>query len=173
MRRMYVLVAALVLAVVAAQAPASAVLDQDQDWLGSMHQVDLTEIAFAKLAADNAESPLVKQLAADFAEGHQQLDDEVQQVAQQLKATLPSQPNEQQQLALQRMGLITGAAFDQLWFATNVAGHEQALKAAQAEVKSGQHPQAVALANKAVGAIATHLAELKDIAPQLGLPVPQ
>ncbi|WP_254550024.1 DUF4142 domain-containing protein [Catellatospora tritici] len=173
MRRMYLLVAALALAVVAAQAPASAAVDQDQDWLNSLHQVNLTEIAFGKMAANNAESPQVKQLAADFAKGHQTLDDELQQVAQQLKVSLPNLPNEQQQLAIQKLGLLNGAAFDQQWFNTNVAGHQQALQAAQNEVKSGQHPQAVALANKAVAAIATHIAELKEIAPQLGLPVPQ
>ncbi|WP_212824841.1 DUF4142 domain-containing protein [Catellatospora sp. TT07R-123] len=170
---MYLLVAALALAVVGAQAPASAAVQQDQDWLNSMHQVNLTEIALGAMAANNAESPLVKKTAADFASGHQALDDELKQVAQQLKVTLPDKPNEQQQLAIQKLGMLNGAAFDQLWFATNVAGHQQALQAAQNEVKSGQHPQAVALANKAVEAISTHIAELKQIAPQLGLPVPQ
>ncbi|MFI7574119.1 DUF4142 domain-containing protein [Micromonospora sp. NPDC049497] len=170
------LLAALVLVGIAPAAAAQAVAqpsEQDTQYLQAVHQVNLFEITAGDLAQQKGESQGVKDLGERFKTDHTQLDQSVQEVADNLDVELPDEPNQEQQGVLDQLNNVSGQEFDRLWVTKELAGHVQSIQATQTEISQGSEQSVVQLAQTALPTLQAHYDALVELAQQLGIPVPQ
>ncbi|MER7456491.1 DUF4142 domain-containing protein [Micromonospora sp. NPDC126480] len=170
------LLAALVLVGIAPAAAAQAAVQpsqQDRQYLEAIHQVNLFEITAGELAQQKGQAQGVKDLGERFKTDHTQVDQSVQEVANQLGVDLPSEPTADQQDILDQLNNASGEEFDRLWVTNELTGHVQAIQATQTEISQGSAPEVVQLAQTALPILQAHYDALVELANQLGIPVPQ
>lgn len=174
-KRLGLLIALVVigLAPAAAAQAAAQPSTQDTQFLQAIHQVNLAEIEGGNVAQQKAQNQQVKDLAARFVTDHTQLDQAVQSTASQLNVNLPAEPTADQQAVLDQLGKLSGAEFDRQWVTAELAGHVQAIQAAQTEVSQGSEQSVVQLAQDAIPVLQAHYDALVALAQSLGIPVPQ
>ncbi|WFE57228.1 DUF4142 domain-containing protein [Micromonospora sp. WMMD712] len=169
------LLAALVVAGLAPAAAAQAAQPstQDSQYLQALHQVNLAEIESGNLAQQKGQNQQVKDLGAQFVTDHTQLDQTVQDTAQQLNVKLPGAPTADQQKVINKLKKLSGAEFDKAWVTAELAGHVQAIQATQTEISQGTEQSVVQLAQNALPVLQAHYDALVALAQTLGVPVPQ
>ncbi|MGK5741974.1 DUF4142 domain-containing protein [Micromonospora sp. URMC 103] len=170
------LLAALVVVGVAPAAAAQAAAQpssQDTQYLQAIHQTNLFEITTGELAQQKGQNQQVKDLGKMFVTDHTQLDQTVQQTAQQLNVQLPNGPTQDQQAVIDRLNNASGANFDREWVTAQLAGHVQSIQATQTEISQGSEQSVIQLAQTALPVLQAHYDELVQLAQQLGVPVPQ
>ncbi|WP_200209666.1 DUF4142 domain-containing protein [Micromonospora coerulea] len=170
------LLAALVVVGLAPAAAAQAAAQpstQDTQYLQAVHQVNLFEITAGDLAQQKGQNQQVKDLGAMFKTDHTQLDQTVQQIAQQLNVQLPKEPSADQQAVIDRLNNASGEEFDRQWVTSQLAGHVQAIQATQTEISQGSEQSVVQLAQDALPTLQAHYDALVALAQTLGVPVPQ
>ncbi|ASW56082.1 DUF4142 domain-containing protein [Plantactinospora sp. KBS50] len=145
---------------------------QDGQYLQTIHQVNLAEIASGNMAQQKASNQQVKDLATQFVTDHTQLDQAVQSTASQAGVTLPNSPTNDQQAVLNQLQGLNGQAFDNAWVTAQVAGHQQAIQATEAEVNQGSDPAVKQLAQQALPILQAHLESLQALAQSLGIAMP-
>jgi putative membrane protein len=169
--RLALLPAAVLGAVVLTAAPAlAAPSEQDVTWMQAAHQSNLTEIAAGNAAQQAATTPEVKQLGQMFVQMHTELDTALTQAAQQLGVQLPGEPTAEQQAQLAAVQRNSGQAFDTAWIAQQIGSHTTTLAATQREIQNGSEPAVLEQARTATPVVEQHLAELKQVAAQYGVP---
>ncbi|WP_320067137.1 DUF4142 domain-containing protein [Micromonospora sp. RTGN7] len=170
------LLAALVVVGLAPAAAAQAAAQpstQDTQYLQAVHQVNLAEIEMGNLAQEKGQNQQVKDLGAQFVTDHTQLDQTVQNTAQQLNVTLPDAPSADQQKVIDKLKDLSGADFDKAWVTAELAGHVQAIQATQTEISQGTEQSVVQLAQNALPVFQAHYDALVALAQTLGVPIPQ
>jgi putative membrane protein len=135
---------------------------QDREFLVAAHQSNLTEIAAGRAAQQKATTDVVRQHGQIFIRDHTRLDASLRQVAQQLNVDLPGEPNAQQRATLASVSAKSGAAFDQAWLASQLAGHRAAKALGQRELANGSDAAVLRLARTAAPVIQTHLSMLEE-----------
>jgi len=102
----------------------------DVDFLQRLHQVNMTELTFAKWAVDTktwqgsaAVQAVGKQLQAD----HTEIDKQTVAMAGQLGVQLPTAPTDQQQWALNTTKPRRGIEFDRAFVTSLTRGHDAAM----------------------------------------------
>ncbi len=144
----------------------------DREYLTEAHQGNLAEIAAGRLAQEKGTSDTVKQLGAKMVEDHTKLDDALQQVAQQLGVDLPSGTGNERAAAAAILDVTpAGQHWDQIWVGTQIASHEDSKDNAEDESAHGTDADVKQLAADAIPVITSHLDELFNAAPQVGLNV--
>ncbi|NJP33482.1 DUF4142 domain-containing protein [Micromonospora thermarum] len=170
------LLAALVLVGIAPAAAAQAAVQpsqQDTQYVQAIHQVNLFEITAGELAQEKGQNEQVKNLGEMFKTDHTQLDESVQDLADQLNVDLPDEPTADQQQVIDQLNNADGEEFDRLWVTSQLTGHVQAIQASQTEISQGSEQTVVQLAQTALPTLQAHYDELVKLAEQLGIPVPQ
>lgn len=117
----------------------------------------LAEIQTAQMAKQKAESPQVKTFADRIISDHTQANNDLQQIAQQENLTLPSEPSKQERSATQRVGEMTGAAFDRTYAQEEVRDHQQDIALFQQEASSGRDPALKQFAERTLPTLRQHL----------------
>ncbi len=93
-------------------AQAQTVSTGDQKFLQNEAQGTAYELAIAKLAAQKATQPDIKNYAQMIIQDHEQLNTQLQQLAQSKGVSLPSSMTAEQQTKLTRLQGLTGQEFD-------------------------------------------------------------
>src|ERR1700744_2087986 len=117
----------------------------------------LAEIQTAQMAKQKAESPQVKTFADRMITDHTQANTDLQQIAQQENLALPTEPSKQERSAAQRVGDMTGAAFDRTYAQEEVRDHQQDIALFQQEADSGRDPALKQFAQKTLPTLRQHL----------------
>ncbi|MFJ6718968.1 DUF4142 domain-containing protein [Streptomyces sp. NPDC091259] len=131
---------------------------QDTVFLTSVHQGNLAEMAAGQDAQQNATTDCVKTVAARLVSDHQKLDQDLKNVAAQLKTTLPTAPTADQQQKLKDVqAKAKTSAYDSAWLAGQDAAHQSTLALIRLEISSGRDSAAVAAARKAEPVVTMHL----------------
>ncbi|MEV4187399.1 DUF4142 domain-containing protein [Streptosporangium canum] len=141
---------------------------QDRQFLIQAHQGNLAEIAAGKAAQSKGKAGSVRSIGATLVADHTRLDRKLQQVAQRLQVTLPTQPTARQQTKAKELSALSGTEFDKAWTKTMIYGHRAALAAAKKEVADGSVPQVKALARASQPVIQDHLDRLLAAEKALG-----
>jgi len=137
---------------------ASAALSQgDQTFVDKAATGGLAEVQTAQLAQQRAGSPQVKQFASKMITDHTQANGELQQIAEQKKLTLPSQPGREHVATEQKLRGLNGSAFDQAYAQEEVRDHQEDVALFQREASSGQDPDLKAFAQKTLPTLQRHL----------------
>lgn len=140
--------------------PGGALNDADRAWLVANAQVNLFEIAKAKLALTQSNDAEVKALASALLASHTRDQWRVKFLSMRLNVTVPTTLSTEQQAALAEGAALTGNAFDAWFFTVDIAVHTSALAAAQAAVANGHNKLVLADARKDVRVIKAHLQAL-------------
>ncbi|ROT31327.1 DUF4142 domain-containing protein [Micromonospora sp. HM5-17] len=152
--------------------PSTALSAQDKQFLQSIHQVNLAEIATGNLAQQKGTNQEVKSLGARFVTDHTQLDQRVQSVASAGKLTLPNKVTSEQQAVMNQLQNVSGADFDAQWVTAQLTAHSQAMQIVQAELTQGSDPGAKQVAQQAAPVLQAHHNALVALAQSLGVPIP-
>jgi putative membrane protein len=145
---------------------------QDSQYLQSIHQANLAEIAIGNLARQNGTNKQVQDLGAQLVLDHAELDKSVQSSASSAKVSLPDAPTPDQQAVLSQLQAATGAAFDAQWISAELIGHMKNIQLTQTELAQGSDPAIKQVAQGALSKLQKHFDELVSLARKLGVPVP-
>ena len=134
---------------------------QDRAFLRAAHQSNLAEIAAGKAALRAATTDMVRRHGQQVLADHTRLDADLKTVAQRLGVSLPAEPGVAQTRQLAAVSARSGAAFDSAWIAQQIAGHEAARAAVEAEIAEGSDADVMTLARDAEPVVRTHLSMLR------------
>jgi uncharacterized protein (DUF305 family) len=151
--------------------------DQDIEFAQMMIPHHQQAIDMAKMAAEKASDPKVKDLASRV-EGAQ--DPEIQQMTDLLESwgasTETSMPGMNHgdmsgegmmtDEEMQQLDQATGADFDQLWLQMMIKHHQGAVSMAKTEVERGSNADAKALAQQIIDAQEAEITEMQDMLTQ-------
>lgn len=136
---------------------------QDQGFMKKAAEGGMAEVAAGKLAAGKTQNAEVKAFAEMMIKDHTKANMELAALAKKHNVGLPMGPDMAHQAAAKAMGMLTGAAFDKAYVASQVKDHEQTVALFEAEAKSGTVPEAKAWAAKTLPALKMHLEHAKEL----------
>ena len=148
--------AAGLIGLVAGQASAE-LSSADRNFAMTAASGGLAEIQTAQLAQQKAEAPQVKTFAQRMITDHTQANNDLQQIALQENLTLPTEPSKQERSATQRIGGLSGAAFDRTYAQEELRDHQQDVALFQQEADSGRDPALKQFAQKTLPTLHQHL----------------
>jgi putative membrane protein len=105
------------------------------------HQADLAEIAGGEIARTRGVAAEVRALGARFVDDHTAIDARLTAVARAAGVTLPGTPTPAQLALAGRYRAVPASSFDRLYLRTQLAAHDEALAAGEAELNDGRDPQ--------------------------------
>ena len=155
---------------VSAVKPTSAKLSSaDQDLMMQVAKGGMMQLEVSKIAAQNASSDEVKQLAQAEVEEQTGLSAKLQEIASAKGITLPSSPDAETQAMVTKMQGMSGADFDKMYVQeSGVRGHEK-LDAVMSQVKSNASDKSLKdVAQAAHPLVKTHLKVSKEIMNKMG-----
>ncbi|WP_067678153.1 DUF4142 domain-containing protein [Nocardia miyunensis] len=151
--------AAAVLPSVAANAE-STVPPQDRNYLIAAHQTNLTEIALGYRAQAMTSCPKIQEMSATLLADHMRLDQMDTAAADQLGVQLPTLPTQEQNQTILNTSTRIGRDFDAAWIQAELAGHQKAAKAGNAEMASGGSQPVKNIAQQTVPIVQAHQRDL-------------
>jgi putative membrane protein len=152
-------------AVTAPVSTGASVSTADQAWLTMIHQADLADVQYGRLAARKGATSAVRHAGAMLATGHAALDAKVTHVAGILGIDLPATERADQLALAQRLQKESGSRFDRAFVTAMVQEHDKAVAATEREIGSGSSPEVTALAHSALPDLREHLAMLHRANP--------
>lgn len=130
---------------------------QDQTFMTQNAQTDLAEVTVGQLAAQRATTDPIRQAAQTIASDHQQVLSKLQDLARNLRVTLPNSPDPTQQQLAQQLNAASGTSFDQAYLQAMVQGHQTSISQTQQEIQSGSNPQVIDFAKSYLPGAQKHL----------------
>jgi putative membrane protein len=141
-----------------AAATAGSLSKADQKMIMDMAQGNMSEIETAKLAQSKSQNDQVKTFAQQMIDDHTKALAEVQQLASSKGVTLPTEPDKKHKAIADKLGGLSGAAFDKSYMKqAGLADHKKMhslLATAQSKAKD---PDIKALAAKLMPTVDQHL----------------
>jgi putative membrane protein len=136
---------------------AMAASSPDKTFAKKAAQGGLAEVQVGQLAQQKATSPQVKEFAQTLVNDHMQANQELQQIAQGAGMTLPSEPGNKEQEAMQKLQNLSGPAFDKAFVRDEIKDHQKDIEEFQKEAQSGSDPALKAFAEKTLPVLQKHL----------------
>jgi len=134
----------------------------EASFVATAHADGEAEIALADLAATRSQSAGVKALASKIKSDHQQAGEQLKQLAAQKNVTLSSTLSPAHKNTMNRLGKLSGAAFDRAYVSAMVTDHQKAIaeftktgKGADADIK--------AFAARTLPALREHLRHAQEL----------
>jgi putative membrane protein len=150
---------------VAVTTPVSSASARDRAWLTTMHQADLADGQYGRLAERKGATAAVRHAGSMLTTDHAALDQKVLRVAGDLGVALPATERSGQLALAQRLEKESGSAFDRAFVSALVTEHEKAVAATEDEVRHGSSPEVTALARSALPGLREHLSMLRRADP--------
>ena len=116
-----------------------------------------TEVAAGKLAQSKGSTDAVKQFGSTMVDDHTKAGDQLKQIADGKKMTVPDGPDAAQKKALASLDGKTGTAFDKAFKAQMVKDHKTTIALFQQESKSGKDADLKAFATSTLPTLKQHL----------------
>lgn len=130
----------------------------DQKLMKDLAQANLAEIEAAKLAQQKTQNEQVRNYAQKMIDDHSKAQQEVQQLAQSKGLSLPTEPDSQHQKMAQRLGAMSGDAFDRRYMSqSGVDDHKQAHKLLERMQSRAKDADLKALASRLLPTVQQHL----------------
>lgn len=145
------------------QVPGAAMSQADQGYLVAMARANLAEVAAAKVALSKAHSDNVRQFAQRMVADHGQALRELQHLASHKGVSLPTEPDQAHQRAIERLGGLSGDAFDRRYMAASgIREHRKTHQLLQRIQARASDPELKALAARMAPTVDQHLATLQQ-----------
>ncbi|MBD8680081.1 DUF4142 domain-containing protein [Sphingomonas sp. CFBP 13720] len=136
-----------------------------QNFANAAAASDTFEIETSRLALTNGASALVKSYANKMIEAHTTSTSKLMAAAAAVTPTVTPNPtlNAEQQLKLDQLKALNGAAFDQAYKTEQTAGHQQTLDALKTYASAGEATPLKAFASSMVPIVTAHLNMVKGL----------
>ena len=126
----------------------------------------LSEVQLGKLAADQAASPEVKQVAQRLVQDHTKANQELLTIAKQKDISVPKELDDTHEDVVKLFSRLEGAQFDREFLRYQVMHHEKDVAAFGLQAKEGQDPDLKAFAAKQLPVLQEHLQQVRTLAAQ-------
>lgn len=136
----------------------------DKEFVQKAVQGNLAEVQMGQLALQKSNNDDVKQFAQKMVDDHTKLEDQMKQVAQQLKVKAPDSPSSKQKSAMKKLQALNGDDFDKAYIKEMVKDHEQDDKAFKEEAKNSPNPGMKQVVGQDEQVINHHLEMIQQIA---------
>jgi putative membrane protein len=152
-----------------AATPAATLGKADQKIVMDMAQANMAEIEMAKLAQAKGQSDQVKTFAQQMIDDHTKALADVQQLAGAKGVTLPTELDAKHKAESDKLGALTGAAFDKAYMKqAGVADHKKVHSALVSAEKKAKDPDVKALAGKILPTVDQHLKAAQQMGSAAG-----
>jgi putative membrane protein len=136
----------------------------DAGMLRDMANVNISEVAAAKIAVDKSKNEHVQAYAKQMIDDHSKSESELQQLAQAKGATLPTEPDKKHQAAAKKLSALSGDAFDRAYVKQNgIQDHTNALKLLTRVRDKATDADVKAAAEKTLPTVEQHLKMAKEM----------
>jgi len=140
----------------------------DKTFMMKAAQGGQAEVTMGQLAQQKGSSDAVKQLGQTLVNDHQTANQQLQQIAQQEGAQLPSSPDPKDQATTDHLQNLNGQQFDQAFLKHAVMDHQKDIKEFQKEADSGKDPQLKQFAQQQLPTLQKHLQMAQQAQQSLG-----
>ena len=142
---------------------ADSVSSGDKSFVMKAAQGGMTEVQLGQLAADKGTSQDVKDFGSKMVTDHGKANDELKSIASSKGITLPDKLDAKHQGMVDKMGGLSGSAFDKAYVNAMVAAHKKDDALFTKEASSGQDADIKAFAAKTDETVKMHLSMIQDI----------
>ncbi len=156
MKQLSMALGAMVLSLVATQVMAE-LSPADKTFATKAASGGQAEVELGRLAAQNAESPKVKEFAQRMVTDHTEANQALKDLARQQQLTLPAKPASAEQATEERLRALKGGAFDTAYMKDMVQDHRQDVADFRKEAETGSDPALKAFAQKYLPVLQQHL----------------
>lgn len=125
------------------------------------------EVELAKIAAEKAQHPEVRQFAEQMIQDHTRANENLKKVAQKEGAQVPQELDPEHKQTLERLQKLSGEEFDRAYMEQQVKEHEKTVQMFEQQVKGGKDPEVKAFARDALPTLKHHLNEAKEVNRQV------
>lgn len=153
-------------------APLSSALAANFDRLFAIHATmgNLNEVALGKLAMTHTKNPDVLAVAKMTMKEHGDAQKDLAAAAKASGYALPSDPGPVNKAFAEKLATMRGAAFDKMYMAAQVGGHEQTITLVQHEIMSGKNSRIKAYAQNKLPGIIGHASMIYTVAGKVKAP---
>ena len=121
----------------------------------------MTEVELGKLAADKGGSQEVKDFGDKMVKDHTKIGDNLKEIAGKLDVTLPEKVSEKHQAKIDKLGKMSGAAFDKTYVNEMVMAHEKDIAAFEKAGKEAKNEDLKKFIDDSVPTMKEHLEMVK------------
>jgi len=165
-----ILIVAAFAAVGSVQASDSAQnMPTDKAFLDKVSEINLAEVELGTLAQRKGNNEAVRQFGTLMADDHSVAEKATEQVASDLKETIPEKPGKDVAELEAQLSRLRGAEFDVEYMHHMVAGHNGAVAMIENEIEHGQEPAIKAFAEKILPTVQDHLRIAENLSGRMGL----
>jgi len=129
----------------------------DRNFITEAAQDGLAEVELGKIAQQNGASAEVKQFGQRMADDHSKANQELETIATQLGATVPTAPGGHHAKMVKELSKKTGARFDHEYAEDMVKDHEKAVALFDKQSKKGDSEELKQFAAKTLPVLQEHL----------------
>ncbi len=140
---------------------------QDDGFVKKAARDGIAEVELAKLAADRASDPEVKQFAQRIQQDHQKANQELQQLASQKGISLPSDADRMHQKEEKTLSQLNGTDFDKSYIKELVKDHKKDVKEFDKEAKKGKDSDVKNWAAQNLNTLKDHLQTAQNLEARL------
>lgn len=133
----------------------------------------MVEVQAGELAQSKAQSPEVKEFAAQMVTDHSKANDELKRLAQQKNVSLPDKLEKKDKSMLDNLGTLSGANFDKQYMRQMVMDHVVDVSVFQAATQKGNDPDLKKWAVATLPTLEKHLVHARAVAKKAGVDVNQ
>ena len=145
---------------------------QDRVFLRKAAEGGLAEIQLGKLATERASADDVKAFGQKMVDDHTRLKDSMAPIAESKGVALPRKMNKADQAEYDKLGTLSGEAFDKEYIAYMVKNHHADLRDFRIESASTNDPELKVAVDKAASAIRDHMVLADKLAHEKGIQAP-
>jgi putative membrane protein len=138
----------------------------ERTFLREAGYADLAEVQLGQLAEQRASSPEVKQFAERMVNDHTKNDDQLKQVAQQERVTLPDKLSPKAEATKARLEKLSGKEFDHAYMLDMVRDHTTDVAKFKAESQENVSPAVKNYVDQTLPTLESHLKEARSVEPQ-------
>ncbi|MBF6991765.1 MULTISPECIES: DUF4142 domain-containing protein [Cupriavidus] len=141
--------------------------DKDALFLRDAAEAGALEIEASKLAQTRASGEAVKTFAAQMIRDHQAADEKLRQLARKLGIQLPASPPEVKKQELEKLGRLSGGAFDSAYARQfGVDAHQEAVALFRNAADEAKDDSVKAFARQTLPTLNHHLEMARQLASQ-------
>lgn len=137
---------------------------KDTDFVQKAAQDGMAEVEIGKMVMQRAQDAQVKQFAEQMVNDHTKANQQLMQIAQQKKWTVPKNVNKEQQAMMTKLEKLSGAELDRHYMEDMVKDHEKAVELFSKQAEQGSDPELKQFAADTLPTLRQHLAKAQEIA---------
>jgi putative membrane protein len=145
---------------------------QDKVFLRKAVEGGVAEIQLGKLATERASADDVKAFGQKMVDDHTRLNESMAPIAQSMGLALPRKMSKAGQAEYDKLGTLSGEAFDKEYIAYMVKDHHADLREFRTESASTNDPELKAAVDKAAQVIHEHMVLADKLARDKGIQTP-